>query len=90
MQRIRIIVHGLVQGVGYRYNTRGEASRLGLTGYVENLSNGTVLITAEGSPQVLEQLLTWAQQGPPAARVEAIEVTYEPANGEFGDFSIRR
>lgn len=90
MERIRITVHGLVQGVGYRYNTWEEASRLGLTGYVQNLPNGTVLIVAEGNLPMLQKLLKWAEQGPPAAKVQQVEVTFSEASGEFGDFSIQR
>lgn len=90
MERICIIVHGFVQGVGYRYNTWEEASRLGLTGYVQNLPNGTVLIVAEGNLPMLQQLLQWAEQGPRAAQVQQVEVSFTEASGEFGDFSIQR
>lgn len=90
MEQIKILVHGVVQGVGYRYNTRTEATELGLTGYVKNLSSGSVEIVAEGDRPQLEQLLAWAQQGPAAARVSRVEVEYAPATGEFGTFSIER
>ncbi|MBE7382413.1 MAG: acylphosphatase [Leptolyngbya sp. SIO1E4] len=90
MERIRIIVRGLVQGVGYRYNTLAKASQLGLTGYVKNLPDGTVEIVAEGPSPSLNQLLDWARQGPPAAEVQQVDVTYDTANGEFGNFSIER
>ncbi len=90
MERVRIVVHGLVQGVGYRYNTRAEAARLGLTGYVKNLKDGTVEIVAEGPSADLHQLLDWAKQGPPAAQVKQIDVIYTSATGEFGSFAIER
>ena len=90
MERVRIVVRGLVQGVGFRYNTRAEASRLGLTGYVKNLPDGTVEIVAEGEAQPLRELAEWAKQGPPAANVKEIGVTYNTAQGEFGIFSIER
>jgi len=90
MERARIIVHGVVQGVGYRYNTRVTASQLELTGYVKNLPDGTVEIVAEGASQQLHQLLEWAKQGPPAAQVKQVDVTYDRANGEFASFSIER
>lgn len=85
-----MIVCGRVQGVGFRYNTRVEALRLNLTGYVKNLPDGTVEIVAEGPPQSLSQLLEWAQEGPPASEVKQVNTTYSPANGEFGTFSIER
>lgn len=90
MERICIIVHGQVQGVGYRYNTRTEATRLGLTGFVRNQPDGTVKIVAEGDPEKLNQLLSWANEGPPAARVQEVEFAFETASEEFGTFSIER
>lgn len=90
MERVQVIVHGHVQGVGFRYNTQLEASRLGLTGYVKNLPNGTVKIIAEGPPQAINQLLEWAKQGPPAAVVREIDFSYTGANGEFSQFQIER
>ncbi|NER81442.1 MAG: acylphosphatase [Leptolyngbya sp. SIO1D8] len=62
MERIQIIVHGRVQGVGFRYNTHAKASQLGLTGYVRNRPDGTVEIVAEGTSQSIQHLLEWARQ----------------------------
>lgn len=84
------MVQGVVQGVGFRYNTQIEAEQLGLTGYVKNLPDGTVEIVAEGPTAALHQLTEWARKGPPAARVKQVDITYESANGEFGRFSIAR
>ncbi|MEL7314479.1 MAG: acylphosphatase [Cyanobacteria bacterium J06559_3] len=85
-----MIVHGRVQGVGFRYHTRLQATQLGLAGYVRNLPNGTVEIMAEGARQLLEQLMEWAKEGPPAAAVTQLEPTYSDASGEFSDFLIQR
>jgi acylphosphatase len=90
MQRITIIVHGTVQGVGYRYNTRIEAAKLGLTGYVRNCPDGTVKIVAEGATSDLEVLLAWAKQGPPAAQVSHADVAYDIAQEDFAAFTIER
>ncbi|WP_008318057.1 acylphosphatase [Leptolyngbya sp. PCC 6406] len=91
MQRITIIVHGIVQGVGYRYHTRVKAIQLGLTGYVLNCCpEGTVKIVAEGHPEALTQLLNWAKEGPTAAKVSHTDVTYSDAQGEFPSFNIER
>lgn len=72
MQHIKLIVHGLVQGVGFRYHTQVEARRLGLKGYVKNLPDGTVEITAKGEPDAIAALIHWAHQGPAAARVSQV------------------
>ena len=79
-----------MQGVGFRYHTQNEAVRLGVTGYVKNLPDGTVEIVAEGPSPAVAHLLDWAKQGPPAAHVKQVDITYSSANGEFGSFTIAR
>ena len=90
MDRVHLIVQGIVQGVGFRYHTQNEAVRLGVTGYVKNLPDGTVEIVAEGPSPAVTQLLDWVKQGPPAAHVKQVDITYGSANGEFGSFTIAR
>jgi len=70
----RIHVSGMVQGVGFRWCTAREASRLGITGYVRNLSDGSVYIEAEGSPDKLEEFLSWCRKGPEAGFVDHVGV----------------
>ncbi|MCB2408591.1 acylphosphatase [Hymenobacter lucidus] len=82
-------VHGRVQGVFFRQSTRAEAQRLGLTGYARNNADGTVTIEAEGPTEALDALEAWCHQGPPAARVDRVEVNPGPGQG-FADFSIAR
>jgi acylphosphatase len=67
-------VHGLVQGVGYRWSLVREASRLGLRGWVRNRRDGSVEAVAAGPAAVLQQLVAWAHRGPPAAAVLRVEV----------------
>lgn len=70
----RLRVHGLVQGVGFRWSMAAEARRLGLTGWVRNRSDGTVEAHAEGDPAALDALATWARTGPRWAQVTSVEV----------------
>ncbi|MFA4044090.1 MAG: hypothetical protein HZRFUVUK_000873 [Candidatus Fervidibacterota bacterium] len=86
--RLHAIVYGLVQGVGFRYFTLWEASKLGLTGYVRNLSDGSVEVVAEGTKEDLEKLLEKLHQGPPAARVRKVIVNWSEAKGEFDRFGV--
>ncbi|MHA2288066.1 MAG: acylphosphatase [Promethearchaeota archaeon] len=79
MKRIIINVHGHVQGVFFRYTTRKVARKLGLTGYVKNLPDGSVYIEAEGSEDKLIELLKFAKKGPNSAIVESIEYEYKEA-----------
>ena len=71
----RLIIRGLVQGVGFRHATRREAQRLGLRGWVRNCADGSVEAVALGDDEQLDALERWARRGPPAARVEAIDAT---------------
>ena len=56
-RQVRVRYEGDVQGVGFRYTVQGLASRLGVTGGVENLNDGTVRLVAEGAEGVLQQLM---------------------------------
>ncbi len=80
--RARIRVRGIVQGVGFRPFVWKTASALGLGGFVRNDSEG-VLIEAEGLKEKVEDLLdSIRRNGPPAARVEGVDVSLIPAAGE--------
>lgn len=87
--RLHAIVHGIVQGVNFRYYTRLRAEALGLNGWVANRSDGTVEVVAEGPRPALEALLDFLRQGPPAARVDHVETYWERPTGEFRGFRIR-
>lgn len=88
--RLHLLVTGRVQGVWYRATTRAEARDLGLRGWVRNLPDGRVEVLAEGPRGALEALLAWCHRGPPLARVDQIQVTWEPAEGGFVGFETRR
>lgn len=69
----RFLVTGRVQGVFFRAATREQALRLDLGGHARNLPDGRVEVVASGSEDALTELEEWLWQGPPAARVEAVE-----------------
>jgi acylphosphatase len=81
---VRLRVHGLVQGVGFRHSLQREARRLGLAGWVRNRRDGTVEAVVCGIPGQVEALVAWARQGPALARVDRIEVA--PDEGRFDAF----
>ena len=87
--RIRIVVRGRVQGVGFRYATVSTARRLGLAGWARNAPDGSVEILAEGDPTTVHELLTWCHQGPPSARVSSVQHSEETRDGELGTFGVR-
>lgn len=73
-RQVRIRVTGRVQGVGFRYSTRSVAESLGLDVSARNLDDGSVMIDAAGPANAVQQLIEWAKDGPPAARVDTIHV----------------
>lgn len=82
------LVSGRVQGVFFRAHTQALARRLGLTGWVRNLSDGRVELVACGEAERLAQLEAWLWQGPPQARVEGV-VAADTAAQDFPDFVVR-
>lgn len=66
-------VRGRVQGVGFRWWTRSEAVRLGLSGSVRNCPDGTVEVQVRGPVEAVAALRRWLAEGPPGARVAEVE-----------------
>ncbi|HLZ23048.1 MAG TPA: acylphosphatase [Ktedonobacterales bacterium] len=87
--RLTMRVHGYVQGVGFRYFVRREASALGLRGFVRNLDDDGVEVVAEGNRTRLEQLVPIVERGPSAAEVERVEVIWSAGTGAFSAFQVR-
>lgn len=86
MKRIKIKVYGHVQGVFFRYTTRKVARKLGLTGYVKNMPDGSVLIEAEGPENKLFELLKFSKKGPKHAHVQKVEHELQAFKNEFNGF----
>jgi acylphosphatase len=70
MQRVKVMVDGRVQGVGYRYYVHQQANRYQINGHVKNLPGGAVEIDAEGEPEKLNRFLSLCSSGPSMARVD--------------------
>ena len=88
-ERWRLIVHGVVQGVGYRASCHRQAIALGLSGWVRNRPDGSVEVEAEGTPQRLTELQLWCEKGPGAAQVRSVASATIPPTGEDW-FEVRR
>ena len=88
-ERLEATVRGGVQGVGFRWFVRRVAAQLGVTGWVANQSDGSVQVVAEGSREVLDQLLGQLHKGPSGAAVSLVEDHWLPASGSFAGFDIR-
>ena len=88
--RARILVTGLVQGVFFRREVTDLARRLGLAGWVRNLSDGRVETLVEGEKDRLDELIKFCHEGPRGARVRNVEVEWSDYKGEFRGFKITR
>jgi acylphosphatase len=71
---LEAVVHGRVQGVGFRWFVQRAARRLGLAGWVANQPDGSVRVRAAGPAAELERLTEALRSGPPGARVERLAV----------------
>ncbi len=80
-------IRGRVQGVWYRESMRLEAERLGVTGWVRNRGDDAVEAVVQGEESAVATMIAWCRVGPPAARVENIDIT--EAEGAFSTFERR-
>ena len=88
-QRLKAVVRGEVQGVGFRWAVQRQAGQLGLTGYAENLPDGSVRVEAEGEPGHLDELESFLHRGPHWAEVASVDSERVAATGEFRRFEAR-
>ena len=87
--RLEAVVHGRVQGVGFRYFVLHRAAALALDGWVANDADGSVRCRAEGARPALEDLVAALRSGPPGASVTEVRTTWNAATGDLGPFTVR-
>jgi len=87
MRVVRYLVSGRVQGVGYRYFIARQAAGLGVAGWVRNLPDGRVEALAQGDEPALAAFEGRLWEGPPSARVTAVEGR-ESESAAWGDFRV--
>lgn len=86
----RYVVHGRVQGVGFRWFVAKQAHRLGVRGYARNLDDGSVEVVAQGSDSALEELAQALARGPTLAHVAGVESTDVPHDlGRLSSFETQ-
>jgi acylphosphatase len=87
--RATVIVRGRVQGVAFRHYTAEAAQRNGVTGWVRNLTDGSVQGCFEGEQEDVHAQVQWCRRGPPQARVDELVLEEGKYTGEFSGFSVR-
>ena len=75
LRTVHVLVHGTVQGVGFRYHCAYTAQELGVVGQVRNLPDGDVEVMAQGESDAVSRLISWLRRGPRWASVRTITVT---------------
>jgi len=88
MKRIHVWIKGNVQGVFFRANTRKEAMKLNLKGWVQNLSDGRVEAVFEGDDEAIKSILNFCEKGPLGSTVSDIDIKEEEYKNEFEFFEI--
>lgn len=89
LKRAKIIVNGLVQGVGYRYFVMRHAENLGLKGYTQNLFTGEVLTEIEGREILIKEFIDKIRIGPIKAHITNCFVDWSECKNEFYRFEVR-
>jgi acylphosphatase len=87
--RAHVFVSGWVQGVFFRSETRHEANKRDVRGWVRNLPDGRVEAVFEGEEEAIRKLIEFCKRGPPGAKVTRVNVSWENYTGEFKDFEIK-
>ena len=92
MKCVYALVHGRVQGVGFRAATLRTARSLNLIGWVRNRADDSVEVTAKGEDEALRRFEEFLRRGPPSAHVRGVDISWEPVSdslGELNGFEIR-
>ena len=89
LKRAKIIVNGLVQGVGFRYFVMRHADNLSLNGYTQNLFTGEVLTEVEGDAGLINEFIKHLKIGPSKSHVVNCVVNWLEYKNEFSRFEVK-
>lgn len=88
-KRAHVVVEGVVQGVGYRYFVMKQGRALGLSGFVQNLPDGSVEAVIEGDENDIAVMIREMKNGPFMARVDNLHLDWGEFTGKFLGFSVQ-
>ena len=86
--RAHVHYSGRVQGVGFRYTAENVAHRLGLVGWIKNLTDGRVELVCEGPKAKIDQLLSEIQEGSLGGYIKKADCVWEEPTQEYEDFRV--
>lgn len=89
-KRAHLLIKGRVQGVFFRSSMKEMADLYHVKGWVKNTFSGDVEAVVEGRDRDVDDLIEWCRQGPPAAAVDRVEISWQEPKGDFKAFSIKR
>lgn len=88
LKRVKLRIHGIVQGVFYRTSAVKLAKELNIVGWIKNRADSTVECIVEGEKSDLEKFIVWCQTGPTHSKVERTDVEWMNFEDEFKEFRI--
>lgn len=88
MVEISCVISGKVQGVAYRAYAQDSATELELVGYVRNMSDGSVLVVAQGQSEVLKEFVEYLHEGSLMSEVHGVAVDWGSVGEQYSEFSI--
>jgi acylphosphatase len=88
VKRVRVRIHGRVQGVFFRAEARSRAESLGIAGWVRNAPDGNVEALFKGEPDRVDSMVEWCRHGPSGAHVTEVEVFEEEAGQAERGFRV--
>ena len=87
--RAHVVISDRVQGVFFRSETKHNADRHDVKGWIRNLPDGRVEAVFEGEKEAVETLIDFCKHGPHVAQVTNVDFTWEDYTGEFDRFKIK-
>ena len=88
-KRVRVVIRGRVQGVGFRASCQREAQAAGVRGWVRNQWDGSVEALFEGPSDAVDRMVDWCRAGPRIAQIDAVELLEADEPAPAGSFRVR-
>jgi len=89
MDRVKMVLTGKVQAVGFRQYARLEADKLGITGYIRNMPDGSVVIVGEGVDWKLKKFIDACKKGPFLSFVQNAAIELKQGEQKYKVFEVR-